>query len=574
MSEIKVNKIKPALNPVKITIDSGIAVNDETRLSDRQQSFGVKENGQIQLFAPLNVGSLAQTSSGNLNQILISRGPYLPPKWSDVPSVNCPALPTLGSTWAIGSNYSYQLGRGVGAQQNWSTLANGGYSTILAQVGIGTSLGPYKNWKIICESGPMAIQDDGTLWAWGDYSAGQLGSGQGIWTNQSSQISGSSWDAPIQESSLSTNWTSVTRSLNTSLGLKSDGTLWVWGANQFGEFGNSSLPLNIGWQSKEPVRIGTDTNWKFLSPVSTRAIKTNGTLWAWGYNSIFYECGISTTTQLIRTPTQVGTDTDWVYVSETKGIKTDGSLWSWGSVNQMGDGRTSGIQSTPKKIDAGMWKKVVEGTGVVFALKQDGTLWAWGSNSSGEYLGLGSSYAQNFIVRTPTQIGTDTDWLDVVANEFGAWVLKSNGTLWLIGRGTERGEFGKPSIIYYTPTIAPYGQSILWTKIGSGERAFYGIGEEVLVAPQNTVAQWLRSGYTSLRSTACGNGTSIDTPPDPPTGWVYCDGRNGIQNMKNFVNPNTLKLDWPPVDNNDGCGNTPTNSNGLISGQLTYIQKV
>jgi hypothetical protein len=575
MSEIKVNKIKPALNPVKVTIDSGIAVNDETRLSDRQQSFGVKENGQIQLFAPLNVGSLTQTSSGNLNQILISRGPYLPPKWSDVPSVNCPALPTLGSTWAIGYNYTYQLGRGVGAQQNWSNLANGGSSTVLAQVGIGKSTGPNKNWKVICESGPMAIQNDGTLWSWGDYSAGQLGSGQGIWTNTSSQSSGSSWDAPIQESSLSTNWISVTRSLNTSLGLKSDGTLWVWGANAFGEFGNSSLALNNGWQSKEPVRIGTDTNWKFLSPVSTRAIKTNGTLWAWGYNSTSYECGISTTTTTIKTPTQVGTDTDWVYVSRTKGIKTDGSLWSWGSVNQMGDGRTSGIQSTPKKIDAGMWKKVVESGSVVFALKQDGTLWAWGNNDRGYYLGLGSSYAQNFIVRTPTKIGTDTDWLDVVANDYGAWALKSNGTLWLIGTGTANGEFGKPSITYYTPTIAPYGQSILWTKIGSIQgQTFYGIGEEVLVAPQNTVAQWLRSGYTSLRSTACGNGTSIDTPPDPPTGWVYCDGRNGTQNMKNWVNPNTLKLDWPPVDKNDGCGNTPTNSNGLISGQLTYIQKV
>lgn len=74
MSEIKVNKIKPALNPVKVTIDSGIAVNDETRLSDRQQSFGVNQTGQIELFAPLNIGSLTQTSSGNINQVLISRG--------------------------------------------------------------------------------------------------------------------------------------------------------------------------------------------------------------------------------------------------------------------------------------------------------------------------------------------------------------------------------------------------------------------------------------------------------------------------------------------------------------------
>ena len=576
MSEIKVNKIKPALNPVKVTIDSGIAVNDETRLSDEQQSFGVNQTGQIELFAPLNIGSLTETSSGNVNQVLISRGPYLPPKWSDIPSVICSPLPTLGSTWGIGNNYQYQLGRGVGEQKSWSIFFNGGSSRVLAQVGIGQSTGPSKNWKIICESGPMAIKDDGTLWAWGDYSAGQLGAGIGVWNNTSSQTSGFSWDAPIQESSLSTDWISVTRVNITSLGLKSDGTLWVWGANPFGEFGNPALPINNGFQSTEPVRIGDYTDWKFLSPISTRAIKTNGTLWAWGFNGSFYDCGVGTSTTTIRTPTQVGTDTDWVYVSETKGIKTDGSLWSWGTAELVGDGRTTFIaQSFPIKIDSGSWKKVVEGVGTVFALKQNGTLWAWGSNSRGEQLGLGPNYAQNFRVRTPTQIGTDTDWLDVVSSGLGAWALKSNGTLWLIGTGTARGEFGTPSIIYYTPTIAPYGQSILWSKIGGiQQQTFFGIGEEVLVAPQNTVTQWLRAGYTSLRNTPCDNSTSIDTPPSPPTGWVYCDGKNGTPNMKNFVNPNTLKLDFPPVDNNDGCGNTPTNRNGLISGQLTYIQKV
>jgi alpha-tubulin suppressor-like RCC1 family protein len=575
MSEIKVDKITPSKNPVKVTVSSGISVKDETRLLDRQESFGVTENGEIKILAPLNIGSLTQTSSGQSNQVLLSRGPYLPPQWGAVPSVICPTIAPYGSMWNMGNNTAYYLGRGLGESQFFQFSTPNTSKTLLQ---VGTS----NIWNYISKSAPAAIKTDGTLWTWGDYTLGQLGTGQKTdYSGATPPISGRAWDAPIQVG-IEDKWIKVCGgSLNSCMwGLKSDGSVWVWGSNDNYNYAINSLG-NFSAVSAEPVRLGTNlpTDFKFLSDIGSRLIKNNGTLWAWGTNS-FYECGIANSAQPVKVVTQVGTATDWQFVALTKGIKTNGSLWSWGSV--AGDGTTN-TQQTPKQIDGGSWKMVTEdasGLSVAFAIKTDGTLWAWGRNGSGTQLGLGSNFSTNARVTTPTQVGTDNDWKDVIvlgtSITTGAILLKENGTIWAVGTATQA--FGSnTSITYYVPTQLPQGRNVLWAKLGGIGRVgtFQGIGSEVLVAPQYTISQWLRTGYTSLAS-SCGNDTENinDVEPSAPTGWVYCDGRNGTVNMKTYINPITSKLDWPPIDNVDGCGNTPSNKNGLISGQLTYIQKL
>src|SRR5882757_7601777 len=92
--------------------------------------------------------------------------------------------------------------------------------------------------------------------------------------------------------------------------IKTDGTLWGWGAN-------ASYQLGIGNSTIQPtpVQISAATNWAKIACgfKHTAAIKTDGTLWAWGDNS-YYELGIGTTPSQQPTPVQVGIATDWANV--------------------------------------------------------------------------------------------------------------------------------------------------------------------------------------------------------------------------------------------------------------------
>ena len=125
-----------------------------------------------------------------------------------------------------------------------------------------------------------------------------------------------------------------------TLTIKTDGTLWAWGDNLFGQLG---LGEDIEY-SNVPIQVGNDTDWKAVTAGGdhTLAIKTDGTLWAWGDN-LLGKLGLGN--QIDRlTPTQVGTDTDWKTVTagehHTLAIKTGGNLWAWGAneIGQLGLG--------------------------------------------------------------------------------------------------------------------------------------------------------------------------------------------------------------------------------------------
>jgi uncharacterized protein (TIGR02145 family) len=84
------------------------------------------------------------------------------------------------------------------------------------------------------------------------------------------------------------------------MAIKTDGTLWAWGKNVVGELGN-----NGAWSDWNPVpqRIGTASNWKSVTAGDsfTVARTTDGVLWTWGYNQYGY-LGDGTTTN--RKPPQ------------------------------------------------------------------------------------------------------------------------------------------------------------------------------------------------------------------------------------------------------------------------------
>ena len=157
------------------------------------------------------------------------------------------------------------------------------------------------------------------------------------------------------------------------------------------------------------------TNWprtrnKFgVSPGMMAAIKTDGTLWSWGYNKRgqLGQNSSGTNTNRRSSPTQVGSNTNWdrLHLSAGDSVvasKTDGTLWAWGhnSRGSLGQGNTTQY-SSPVQVPGTTWSNaVITATRAVMAVKTDGTLWGWGQNTYGSG-GNNNTTQTNSPVQTP-----------------------------------------------------------------------------------------------------------------------------------------------------------------------------
>ena len=172
----------------------------------------------------------------------------------------------------------------------------------------------------------LAVKSDGSLWAWGANSSGQLGDGTTSPSLVPKRIgAGRSWIAVSCSGSISTS-----PSVSHSLGLKADGSLWAWGSNKYGRLGDGTAVDR--WA---PVRVGSSTDWALISAGNHQslAIKRDGSLWAWGWNGNGQLGDGTAISRLV--PTRIGNDNHWVAVStgqaSTFAVKSDGSLWAWGA---------------------------------------------------------------------------------------------------------------------------------------------------------------------------------------------------------------------------------------------------
>jgi hypothetical protein len=246
--------------------------------------------------------------------------------------------------------------------------------------------------------------------------------------------------------------------------VRTDGTLWTWGRNQYGQLGDGTTT-----DRTSPIQIGSATTWQSVAAGDshTVAVRTDGTLWAWGYNNNG-QVGEGTTT--ITSPLQIGSATTWggsvAASGHTVAVRTDGTLWAWGNNyhGQVGDGTNSSRRAGPVQIGtATSWRSVAAGMGHTLAVRTDGTLWAWGWYYRGA-LGDGSGKYQY----SPVQIGTATTWSSVAARENHSVAIRTDGTLWAWG-ANESGQLGDGTTTDRTSPVQ-VGSAASWQSVAAGSQ--------------------------------------------------------------------------------------------------------
>jgi alpha-tubulin suppressor-like RCC1 family protein len=308
--------------------------------------------------------------------------------------------------------------------------------------------------QVNIDNATLAIKIDGSLWSWGYNAGGGLGNNSTVDTS-----------SPTQVGAL-TNWAQVDAQQTAfSGGIKTDGTLYMWGLASFGRLGlNDTI-----WKSS-PVQVGALTNWSQLSlgRAHCAAIKTDGTLWTWGWG-LHGALGQNISPTINRSsPVQVGALTTWSQVSAgdnfAAAIKTDGTLWTWGYNNGGQLGHNNIIsRSSPVQVGAlTTWSQVSAGQISVTAIKTDGTLWTWGYNNNGQ-LGQNNSIARS----SPIQIGALTNWSQASCKNHVA-AVKTDGTLWTWGQGTN-GKLGQNSTIDISSPVQ-VGALSTWLQASAGYR--------------------------------------------------------------------------------------------------------
>ncbi|HEY1049648.1 MAG TPA: cadherin-like beta sandwich domain-containing protein, partial [Prosthecobacter sp.] len=293
-----------------------------------------------------------------------------------------PVKTGVGSTWrhlSVGVNYVLAI-RSDGTLWACGTNTNGvlGDGTTTSRAAW-TQVGTASDWAVVAAGSghSLAVKQNGTLWAWGANANSQLGDGTTTPRNVPGQVG------------VDTDWSAAFAGGNGfTIAQKRNGTLWGCGTNSGGQLGDGSSTLRstlvqVGNGSNEWVRIAVGTNHGV-------GIRANGTLWVWGTNSSS-QLGDGTSTQR-NTPVQNGALTTWKSVAAsgvfTAATRTDGTLWAWGT-NPFGNLGTGNYASrnSPTQIGAGTcWDQphAVQGTNHLFATTTDRSLWAVGWNNFGQ----------------------------------------------------------------------------------------------------------------------------------------------------------------------------------------------
>jgi uncharacterized repeat protein (TIGR01451 family) len=272
-----------------------------------------------------------------------------------------------------------------------------------------------------------AVRNDGTVWAWGLGSQGQLGDGSsGTSLNTVRAI------APLQVPGIDgVEAVEDSNGFGFVIALKSDGTVWGWGNNFNAQLGDGTTVS----PRTRPVQTVGLTNVKGIAGGDTfgAALKTDGTVWTWGAPQLIG--GFN----LIATPVQLSGVTNVTAIAGGSRhllmLKTDKTVWAIGvnSMGQLGSGNTN--STTPVQVPGlSNVARIAAGDEFSMALKEDGTIWAWGNNSNGQ-LGPGGGAMDFNPHPNPVPVtGLPGGMANISAGGAFCLALASDGTIWSWGK--------------------------------------------------------------------------------------------------------------------------------------------
>ncbi len=366
------------------------------------------------------------------------------------------ALKADGTVWACGLNNYGQLGDGTNTSRNTPVQVVGpdsaGFLTDIIAIAGG--------W-----AHTIVLKNDGTVWAFGWNSKGQLGDGTTASSSTPVQVRGEGGVGFLTD--IIAIAAGGGYDGGHTVALKSDGTVWTYGWNNRGQLGDGTTT-----ERHTPVQVHGEDDVGFLTDIiaiaagyrHTVALKSDRTVWAYGLN-YFGQLGDGTGTDR-HTPVQthgegdIGFLTDIIAIaagySHTVALKSDGTVWAYGRnyFGQLGDGTTATTppfgRATPVQVhgegDVGFLTDIIAiaagGDGHTVALKSDGTVWTFGYNGWGQ-LGDNTSTDSHTPVQVHGEgdIGNIEDMSAIAAGRYHTISLRTDGTVWTFGRNTE-GQLG------------------------------------------------------------------------------------------------------------------------------------
>lgn len=353
-------------------------------------------------------------------------------------------LGTDGRVWAWGDNSFGQLGNGSAerAFAQVPALVNGLMNIIQISTG-----GDFN----------VALDHDGIVWVWGDNTSGELAQPE----SAPPLVAPGPFDVSMSATPLPVSGlppiVAVSAGSSHVLALAQDGLVWSWGANQEGQLGNGTTSSS---PTPTPAVIGNLTKITQISAGVRHnlAVRTDGTVWVWGDNSID-ELGIGTVPGPVTAPVQAIALSRIVAVAagsqHSVALRDDGAVWTWGD-NQWGQLGNPSVSLTATGAPAPvpglpLIAAVAASNSNTIALGSDGTVWVWGENNQGQ-LGNGTG---EFAL--PAVVNNLNGVTSINAGNESSSALRSNGTVWMWGTNGYA-ELGNGTVFPATtpaPTQAP-----------------------------------------------------------------------------------------------------------------------
>ncbi len=271
----------------------------------------------------------------------------------------------------------------------------------------------------------LALMTDGTVLAWGSSAHSILGPGVGR-TSQPTPLAG--LEDIVQ---VGIGW-------NHAAALRSDGKVLTWGQHTYGVLGDGKDDDKEDGSPKVVSGL-TDVTAISVGGRSTLVLRKDGTVWAWGCNSVG-QLGQGTTGRCIATPVQVKGLQKVRQISADKNdnganaaITSDGKVWVWGgnSSSMLGNGKRDGFASVPVAVKGVTGaKQVAVGLGFIVVVHTDGTVTNWGFNGFGG-LGIGKTGGYNMSPQKPKVSGIASAF----PSGYATFLVKTNGALLWSGSG-------------------------------------------------------------------------------------------------------------------------------------------